>query len=250
MKYGWDIILLSFVSSAYVLAADVAPPLKVDVLNETKGVIYEMGSKRKKKLFDLRITEEQHPGELIVLKTAYLYPDGKPASEEEIYVKDGKVWRYLKHEHQIGVEGEAEVRDGKVHYKHGRPGEQTKQVETLTDDLVFGPLVVKRLKKDWEKILKGGEARMKLGVLEQKESFGFRFVRTKEHQPKGRPGLSDAVVVRMEPTNFFVRQFVDPMFIVFSPDGEKVHELIGRSVPKIQDAKGEWKALDAETVFE
>jgi len=82
--------------------------------------------------------------------------------------------------------------------------------------------------------------------LEHERTFEFRFVKTAESVQDGRA----VVQIKMEPSNIFVSQLVDPLIFTVEKDGaHRILSYTGRTTPRVKKGKA-WKYLDAETVFD
>lgn len=210
--------------------------------------IYDMDSKKQKLLFTYEHVSEPK-GDARLITNTYKDKDGTIAALETCeVVKDGgfeKVRHYHMSQKQLGSEGDVEIKDGKVVFTYTRDGKEKKYDEKASDDVIVGPTITPFLQRHWAEITKGDRVRGHLAVADRQETLGFEYYKDHEDTLEGKK----VFVIRMKPANFMISALVKPLFFYYTPDGERLLEVDGRTQVK-QKVDGQYKDLDAQTVFE
>jgi len=203
-----------------------------------------MGSEYKTLLFKFKktkkITQERQ-----VETAVYTYPDGRSAVEEQVFFdKNHRLHRYTTEQLQTQEKGFLEIRDQKIFFSYTKNGKTKTNSEELETPFVVGPTMVPYLKKHWAQLMAGDTIKVRFGVLDRRETVGFKYFKYENLRFQQKP----AVVIKMKPSSFFIAALVDPLYLTFSPDGQKLLAIKGRTRPKIKK-NGKWKDLDAETLY-
>jgi hypothetical protein len=188
------------------------------------GALYALGAPRGALLYRMEMERDEDAGRWT---SRYTTAAGLPAVEDEAVWSGGALQRYSYVRHSIGERSSVERRDGKVYYSYFRDGKHSQAVEKDSDNFAVGPTVIRNIQRNWSALLNGKQIEIRYGVLDQLRSFGFEVVRDRKH-PANAPGV---VVMRMRPSSFFIRMFVDPTYLVISDDGQILYEMIGRMLP-------------------
>jgi hypothetical protein len=221
----------------------------------TTATIYKQGSSRQTVLFNFRRQTTRSGTNLNVLRE-YTYPDGKVAFREHVvYASEAPVSLAIE-ELQIDSRGSASFRTeagpgGKrvaaLEYVSGvssgakaKTGEETLQNNTVIDD-TFAVFITSY----WDALAQGKAVSFRYLSVPRRETVGFSIARDSETVWEGKP----AIVLKMEPSSFFIRQLVDPVFFTVEKTGQhRILRYMGRTAPKIRTGS-KWGDLDAEIVY-
>lgn len=225
-----------------VLLLSLSPPAFAVPLT---GTVFEQGSAHKNALFAWQRVEEGDPAHLTVVQT-YRAPDGKPAVVEKATLENGKIRQYTIDQRQTDEQGVMIVRDGKVHFEYTKDGKTRTADEDEPENLVVTGTVTDWVAAHAEPLLKGETLHVRFGVLDRRETVGFKFFKIDEGKRDGK----DTVTIKMKPTSFVIAAIVDPLLFIYEKDGGKIRiaEIQGRTMPK-RNVNGKWKDLDADTVY-
>ncbi len=175
----------------------------------------------------------------------YSNPAGSLTAEDEALWSGGEFQRYSYVRHAIGESSSVERHGPKLIYTRVLDGRKDQAEEEYSDDFAVGPTVILHILRNWKPLMSGEQLEIRYGVLDRLRSYGFELSRDAEH-PRNSPR---ALVVRMRPSSAFVRLFVDPVYLVFSRDGQILRELIGRMLPMERDGNG-LRAIDGDLVIQ
>lgn len=194
-------------------------------------------------------------GSLLTVERNFLYPDGKLAATEQVVYNRDALMSYELNQMQIGARGSARIQrspndpaKGTIEFTYGRAADSRpkQNTEVLRANTLIADMVATFLVSNWNALMRGEKLRSRYIVVPRRETVGFTFVKDSTAVRAGQP----VVIVRMEPTSRFVAALVDPLYFTF--DQRPPHHVIqytGRTTPKI-NANGQWKDLDAVTVFD
>ena len=231
------VTVLSIMMTLFLISASCfAGPLS--------GVIYSQGSDHSKALFTFKRVEEVKGGQTQIHNT-YTAPDGGVAVVEEAQLVDGKVARFSVDQNQLGESGFLEVKNGEIHFSYTKEGKTKTDQEDLTDNFIVTPTLVPFLQSHWDKILNGDTVDTRFGVLDRRETVGFKFFKI-DNEAKSTE--SEKVLVKMKPTSMIISALVKPLIFVFDRKTKKLLEIKGRTAPKLK-SDGKWKDLDADVLY-
>lgn len=92
--------------------------------------------------------------------------------------------------------------------------------------------VVPKIKREWERLMKGNKVAFQLLVPSRQEAISFRVQVDRELTPPDK----SRVVIRMDPDSWVIRQLVDPLFFTFEPAAQhRLLEFSGRVSIKTDD---------------
>jgi len=207
------------------------------------GTVYEKDTNRKNALYWWQRIEE---GDASALKIKLVYTglDNQEAVIENVLLENGKIKKYSIEHKQTNESGWLEVRDNKIFFEYTKEGKTKTSDEKLTENLVVTATVADFLAQNTETLMRGDTVSARLGVLDRRETVGFKFFKTGEGTLVGR----ETVTIKMKPTSFIIAAIVDPLLFTFDKNGMKILEISGRTMPK-QLISGKWKDLDANTVY-
>jgi hypothetical protein len=180
-------------------------------------------------------------------RTRYLTPAGAVAAEDELVWAGNApaAYRYRR-----DVAGELEVssleRAGdRLVFTRSKGGKTDRAEEPAAGLFAVGPSLAALVQAHWAALSEGQRLRVNYGVLDQLRTFAFDVFRVPGAQEPGGP---DQAVIRMRIANVFLRMFVDPIDLVFSPSGDVLREIRGRALP-VANREGSPKAVDANLVI-
>lgn len=177
---------------------------------------------------------------------SYRDPAGAVAAEERAeFSPSGNLLWYELDQRQIGTKGRLEVKDGKARFSFEKDGKSKTAEEAATTDLIVGPTLASHLSKNWAALQKGESVRARLAVLDRRETVGFKFTKVGEGESQGRKGLK----IKMSASSMIIAALVDPLIFTLSPDGARVLQFEGRTIPKRKSGDS-WKDLEALTIYE
>jgi hypothetical protein len=208
-----------------------------------RGDLYEMGSDRKTKLFTFERTES-NAGPDVSYASSYKDLEGNVVVHEILQFKGGEPSSYELDQKQMGAKGKVEWRDGKMLATYSHDGKVEKTEKPNHRNLIITPLITTYLRKNWSTLEKGEKLKAELYVLDRGSTYNFEYTKFKEETVDG----VKQVTIRMKPGNFLVAQLVDPLYFSFSPDGEKLLRVEGRTLPK-KKVDSKWKDVNAEAVY-
>jgi len=199
---------------------------------------------RSKHMFDYK-NEFELVGDKKTMVTTFLDLDGKVLVVETTVVKiDEKgvetLLSFEQDHKQLGTSGKIEVKDGKAGFSFTKDGKTKTASETVEQNYIVSSMVLGFVQTNWEKLMKGETAKVRLGVVDRSESVGFSF--SKES------ATAERVVIKMKPTSMIISALVSPLRFAFQPDGKKLVELEGRVAVKVQK-DGKFKDFDGFTVY-
>jgi len=199
---------------------------------------------RSKHMFDYK-NEFEIAGDKKTMLTTFLDLEGKVLVVERTVVKVGEngvesLLSFEQDHRQLGTVGKIEVADGKAGFTFTKDGKAKTASETVEQNYIVTSMVLGFVQSNWEKLMKGEAQKVRLGVVDRRESVGFSF--SKESV------TTEKVVIKMKPTSMIIAALVAPLRFTFTADGKKLLELEGRAAVKIQK-DGKFKDFDGFTVY-
>ncbi|NDF14928.1 hypothetical protein EB061_06360 [bacterium] len=255
--------LQTLVLTAVFLAASArSAPLQTkapDLLLEILGQIYPedrlpascpgilKGARCAEASFGTFHVQSKKDGELTFSTTTFSGPEG-PQVIEKSWENSGRIRRAIIENRALRRLSELEVKDGKVHYKV--TDLDTGQVKTSTDDaednLVVPSTVMSFLRPSFQGLKEGKEVRLKVAVLDRRESFSFVMRKVREETTSdGQEGM----VLEMAPVSFIVKALVDPMYFFVKPVSGELYAFQGRSALRRRQGES-WKEMNVQTAYE
>lgn len=232
--------------------SDGAEQARVDVSHVDQaltGKIYQQDSNLQDLLFNFRRTAS-HEGSRVLVTRIYTYPDGRTAAIEKVTYDNRRLVSYTLIEKQIDAHGRAEIQGdaragtGRISFSYEKDGETYTNVEDLEVATVVNDNIVPYLHAHWDELMQGREVYLRYLVIPRTRTVGFNMIKSGETTWQGKP----AVIIKMSPSNWFISLVVDPVYFTVKTDNRRVVRYEGRVTPKIEE-NGEWKDLDAVTVF-
>ena len=233
-------VVISTVTSIIVAALPASAELRYT------AKVYELDSNRSKLLYNYRSDSEPAPsGDTIIVNNHFTYPDGRPASHEELtFTKDGKVTLYKQEQAQLGATGSIEIGGGKAKFTWKRDGKEKSATEDAGSEFIVGSQIPLEIEAHWAELMKGDTMKRRLAVLERLETVGFSFSKEGGGDVDGKK----AVIIKMKPSSFLIAAVVNPLHFYMSEDGKALFEIKGRTTVK-KDENGKMGDLDADVVY-
>ena len=208
------------------------------------AVLYAQGSRHDQPLFTQSQTE-QHTGDTLTsVRRVYATPQGQEAAVEEVTFEGGRIQTFRLEQKQTQEEGRMEVSGGRLQFSYTAGGKTSSDSEIASPDLVVPPTVVPYLRARWDALLQGQTIKVRLAVLERKETVGFQFTKIGESTVGGKP----VVVVQMKPSSFIISALVKPIRMTFDKESRRLIDFSGRTVP-MRQVDGKWEPLDVEIEY-
>jgi len=184
-------------------------------------------------------------GSSVEKKTNYTDSEGKLAATEECRYDAATL--ALEHYHfedlKTGELADIRVKNGKAKTQYRSPGDKKIDESEIdwTNSDVSGKALPEIILKNWASIAKGGQVDVDLYVPFRMSTIGFRAVR------HGEALVKDTVTVRLEPTNWVIRQFAPTIYFSFV-EGEPLPKLVHYKGPSMVDIDGK-KNMTVEIDF-
>jgi hypothetical protein len=204
------------------------------------ATLYEIGSQRKVVLFRWELDRQNDA----VWTSRYRTLAGDLAAEDRVFWEGGRVARYEYVRPTIGERAQVERKDGKVFYTQFIDGRTRHASEADAPNYAVGSTLIPYVQSHWHDIVAGRRLVIRYGVPDQLRSFEFE-----AEQDRSRSSSKDSIVVRVRPASGFIRLFVDPVYVAFSPDGRELLALTGRVLP-MDRRKGRLHPFDAEMIVD
>jgi hypothetical protein len=155
------------------------------------------------------------------------------------------LYNYRVEQKQTGGEGSIQVHAGTAELKYTIGGKTKTSSTSAGPDLIAGPTLANFLRANWSKLMGGEKIKARFVALERAEAVGFEYFKDGESEVNGQK----AVVIKMKPSSFLIAALVNPIKLYFTPDGKKLLQFEGRTLPKIKSGD-KWKDLEALTIYE
>lgn len=189
-----------------------------------KGVVYDKEGKEKKWTYE---RYQRVEGNAIFDRAIYKNMEGKVDTEEKMHTVDGKLVRYDMSQNQIKQEAWIEVKDAEVTFNLKKYRKRNyPQTSKLPPNFVVGLSLVPMMQAHWDKLNKGEEVEINLGVWHRQEAIEFKLSRESSNDQE--------LVVKMNPASMFIRAVVDPIYFTFDKTTRDLTQYKGRTTPKEQ----------------
>jgi hypothetical protein len=218
------------------------------------GTIYGRGAESNKLLFRFE-REATRSGDKLNVRRDYTHPDGRLAARERVVYERNEPIAYEMQELQTGEWGTAKIlRDSKnpakscIKFEYMKVGGSRPKTSTeaLRENTLVGDMLGPFLTSHWDMLAKGEKIKCRCIVVSRRETVGLTFLKESEGTWHGR----SVVILKLEPSNFFVAALVDPLFLTIeAAPPHHVLQYVGRTTPLTQ-VRDRWKDLDAVTVFD
>lgn len=179
-----------------------------------------------------------------VRKGQFTDPKGKVVVKENVSYLNGRIKKYLINHLQLKEKWLISVKNGKVHYTVEKNGKRTTKTEDYKDNFVVGASIMPYLQDKWADLTSGKKIKVRIGVANRQESFGFKILKDGETTIGG----AKVIIAKINPSNFIVRQLTDPIYFYIRLKDRQLVQVVGRTIPKIKEG-GEWKDLDVKALY-
>lgn len=208
--------------------------------------VYDLADKDHKTVIYNYRSESENVGDTVVVNNRFTYPDGKPATHEEItFQKDGRVSLYKQEQAQLNATGTIEIGGGKAKFTWTKDGNTKTSTEDAGSDFIVGSQIPLEIESHWADLMKGDTLKRRLAVLERRESVGFNYSKEGEGESQGKK----AVIIKMKASSFIIAAVVAPLHFYMSTDGKELLEIKGRTTVKKDKGGGNFGDLDADVVY-
>lgn len=233
--------------------ATIAPVLEImgniypiDQLPEKCGGILK-GQKCTETSFGKFHVLSQKEGELTASTTTFSGPEGIQVTEQS-WEKDGHVRRAVIENQALKKKSELEVRDGKVFYRVTdlTDGSVKTSEDDAEENLVVPSTVMSYIKPSFEQLRNGQEIRLKVAVLDRRESYSFVMRKFKTGTTVDG---SEMMVLEMAPVSFIIKALVDPMYFYIKPATGEMFAFEGRSALRRKQGDS-YKEMKVQTAYD
>ena len=212
-----------------------------------RGSIHEMGPAPQKVVARYTMSRvSSAPG---TVKTAHQFTDpqtGQLLVEETVTLnQSGQVLEFTQDHRQIQGQGVLTATPTQIDFRWTKDGKSSTDQEPRTPDLLVPPQFPDLIRERWSAITSGETAKIRLAVLDRKETVGFRIDFQGEETWQGR----SVSVFRLKPTSIVIQAIVDPVFLSFDPKTKQLLRVLGR-VPIKQLRDGKLRDFDGDTTYE
>lgn len=205
--------------------------------------IYELNSKRGKKIYQLKIDITEENG-MASYSAVYSSPENQVVFDEKATLKGLQIVKVEIDQKQTNNKAVVEFNGQTAKFSKTADGETKTSEENVKGDFVMSSNFQRYVASKWKELLSGKSVSFRYGVWDRMETVGFSLRKT------GESGEGDAKVVelQMKPSSFIIAALVNPLDFKFSADGSRIIEMKGR-IPAKQKDGSKWKDLDAEVVY-
>lgn len=237
-------VMFCSIFCAFLGVVSLTSPETAQATMQTLSVakIYDLND-RNKHLYNFK-NELEVTADTKKMISTYTDLDGKLLVQETTILKvvAGKetLVSYDLDHRQMAASGKIEVRDGQAHFSYTKGGETKTASEKVGDDFIISTMIVGFLSRNWEKIKRGESLKVRLGVVDRRETVGFSYVKMAES--------GDYVKIKMRPSSMIISALVNPLIWTMSVDGSHLKELEGRTQVKTVEGK-KFKDFDGYTVY-
>ncbi len=227
-------------SLVFPLVTSAAPQLRYT------AKVYALDDPKKTTLLYSYRSESEPIGDEVIVNNRFNYPDGRPATHEEItFIKDKTIRLYKQEQFQMNAQGLIEVAAGKAKFTWKKDGKEKTSTEDAGPDFIIGSQIPLQFEDHWAELMKGDKLKRRLAVLDRQETIGFEFSKESDSELDGKK----VVIIKMKPSSFIISALVNPLHFYVTPDGSSLLEIHGRTTVK-RDVNGRLKDLDAIITYE
>lgn len=194
------------------------------------------------KLYDFAL-DKQEQGPAAEWTSTYTDVQGKVFAQETTRMLAGELQSYHLALPQQAEQARITIAHGQTVFEYTRSGSTKTATERHEKNTIVGTQLVSLIQNHWDTLLKGGEVPVRYIVPDRLETLGFHL----RHVAGGSPGN---VLVEFRPSNFFIRQVVDPIRVTLDSLTHKALRIEGRSFLKKKTPAGDWTTLISLMRFE
>lgn len=212
-----------------------------------RGTVHEMGPAPQKIV--ARYTMSRVASSPGTVKTAHQFTDpqtGQLLVEETVTLdQSGQALEFTQDHRQIQGQGVLTATPNQIDFRWTKDGKSSTDQESRTPDLLVPPQFPDLIRERWSALTSGETAKIRLAVLDRKETVGFRIDFKGEETWQGK----SVSVFRLKPTSIVIQAIVDPVFLSFDPKSKQLIRVLGR-VPIKQLRDGKLRDFDGDTTYE
>ncbi len=212
-----------------------------------RGTVHEIGPAPQKVV--ARYTMSRVPSAPGTVKTSHQFVDPQSGQllVEETITQDqaGQVLEFTQDHRQIQGQGVLTATPTELNFRWTKDGKSSSDQEARTPDFLVPPQFPDVIRDRWGKLTSGETTKIRLAVLDRKETVGFRIDFQGEETWQGK----SVSVFRLKPTSFVIQAIVDPVFLSFDPKTKQLLRVLGR-VPIKQLQDGKLRDFDGDTTYE
>ncbi len=153
--------------------------------------------------------------------TVYFNEKDKPVLKETIVTKDGQFESYKIEQMQSGQRASVDKSQSKLRFNRLGSGNQESETVDYPSEFAIGSTIVNLAEKNFAKLQAGDDVDFELGLWDRQKLISF-YLR-KESETK------EQLKVKMNPSNFFIRQFVDTIYFTFDKSSREMIKYEGRT---------------------
>jgi hypothetical protein len=197
-------------------------------------------------LFTLEKTHTEGPEGRAQVRSVYRDQAGADALVMQADLRDHRPTRVEIEHVQAGLHAEVTIRPGKVSFEvRDRSGTVVKSEEEVLGVVMVGPGLTGYLQADeaWGRLTRGEPVPIQIAAWERRSTYGFELV------PSAELSSSERLVVKMRPTAWVVRAFVEEMRYVFERSTRRLLRYEGPVGVKRVGPDGALSDLSAAVVY-
>ncbi len=210
--------------------------------------IFEQKSNFQKKLFDLKVESTTDQAGIVTATGTFKdSKSGEIAIQEVAKYREAELIETRLEQRQTGEKGFVTVSGDKIEFVYtNRDGKEKKNSEKIKPGMkILAPAnFIVFIRKNWADLQSKKSIPLRFAVWDRAETVGFDLILEGAEKRSGQ----DLVKLKLKPSSFIIAALVNPIYLWFTPDGQRLMELSGRVAPKIKSDDA-WKALDADVKY-
>jgi hypothetical protein len=180
----------------------------------TKQLIFRQTNKRFKK------------GDDFIMRHTYTFPDGKIAVQEDVTFRKRSFHNYKVEFSDAKCGCLLERKDDKVVFRFTRGDTDKTGEANYSSSIVMGPTLTPFVHINWKSLTEGKTVYFLLPAMSLQKVVRFRLYKD-DSSKWARKGV---MVLKMAPSNVFLRIFVDPVDLVYDTSNKRILEIHGKSL--------------------
>lgn len=189
--------------------------------------------------------ESSKAGNEVYSKSKFSNAEGEQVTEESwregLQLKRAKIVN-----RQLKITASVEVKEGKAFFKIVHDDGRVEEASESVDDSVVVPsTLMAYLKPKMKAISDGGEATVRMAVLDRKAAYRFDI---KKFGAATAQDGTPLLVLQMKPTNWVISKIVDPLYFYLDQKSDRLIGFDGRSALRRKDGE-KLKDIDAKVAY-
>lgn len=211
---------------------------------------YEIGKTDGPVLFVHQVNYKKLENDLLETSSKITRPQGEVVYLETIVSRGSEPQKQTCDVFQTKRHLELELKDGQMFLRTRalnaeNPEKPEEEKDSIPKNLITGPLAETYIREHLDELKEGKTVKAKMAILEIRDTVTFAFEK-KEIYKKGE---DEIMVVKMNPSSFFISFLVDTIYLHMNLRTKKMVHYVGRTT-LWKEVNGKLKALDAEMVVE